>query len=72
MELLDSRYEAEKAEGMSRLVALLSSGEDVTRFFPQVVKNMAVRSLHVKRLVYIYLAHYAQRYGGTAGGRGKK
>lgn len=34
--LLDSKYEAEKTEGMKRLIALMSQGRDVSNFFPQV------------------------------------
>lgn len=35
--LLDSKYEAEKIEGMKRLIALMSQGRDVSNFFPQVL-----------------------------------
>lgn len=34
--LLDSKFEAEKVEGMKRLISLLSQGRDVSTFFPQV------------------------------------
>lgn len=34
--LLDSKFEAEKVEGMKRLISLLSQGRDVSSFFPQV------------------------------------
>lgn len=34
--LLDSKFEAEKVEGMKRLIALLSQGRDVSNFFPHV------------------------------------
>lgn len=59
--LLDSKFEAEKVEGMKRLISLLSQGRDVSTFFPQVVKNVATTSLEVKKLVYIYLVHYAEK-----------
>ncbi|BBN13883.1 AP-3 complex subunit beta [Marchantia polymorpha subsp. ruderalis] len=59
--LLDSKYEAEKTEGMKRLIALMSQGRDVSNFFPQVVKNVASPSLELKKLVYIYLVHYAEK-----------
>ncbi|KAL2622194.1 hypothetical protein R1flu_002399 [Riccia fluitans] len=59
--LLDSKYEAEKSEGMKRLIALMSQGRDVSNFFPQVVKNVSSPSLEVKKLVYIYLVHYAEK-----------
>ncbi|KAJ7516116.1 hypothetical protein O6H91_22G043400 [Diphasiastrum complanatum] len=59
--LLASKYDAEKAQGMKRLIALMSQGQDVSNFFPQVVKNVASQSLEVKKLVYIYLVHYAEQ-----------
>eukprot|EP00897_Mesotaenium_endlicherianum_P001195 jgi/Mesen1/11076/ME000099S10514 len=59
--LLDSKYDVEKAQGMKRLVAFMSQGKDVSEFFPQVVKNIVAQSWEVKRLVYLYLAHYADR-----------
>ncbi len=34
--LLDSKFEAEKVQGLKRLIALLSQGVDVSNFFPQV------------------------------------
>jgi AP-3 complex subunit beta len=37
MVLLDSKFEAEKVEGMKRLIALMSQGKDVSNFFPQVL-----------------------------------
>ncbi|GLJ04692.1 hypothetical protein SUGI_0001410 [Cryptomeria japonica] len=59
--LLDSKFDSEKVEALKRLLALMSQGCDVSNFFPQVVKNVASQSLEVKKLVYIYLVHYAER-----------
>lgn len=59
--LLDSKFDTEKAEALKRLLALMSQGCDVSNFFPQVVKNVASPSLEIKKLVYIYLVHYAER-----------
>ncbi|KAF9597130.1 hypothetical protein IFM89_015959 [Coptis chinensis] len=59
--LLDSRYDSEKCEALKRLLALIAQGFDVSNFFPQVVKNVATQSLEVKKLVYLYLLHYAQK-----------
>ncbi|KAF6148068.1 hypothetical protein GIB67_024243 [Kingdonia uniflora] len=61
--LLDSRYESEKCEALKRLLALIAQGFDVSKFFPQVVKNVASHSLEVKKLVYLYLLHYAEKHG---------
>jgi AP-3 complex subunit beta len=44
---------------MKLLLAMLSKGRDVPEFFPDVVKNVVVKSIEVKKIVYIYLVHYA-------------
>ncbi|XP_078428645.1 protein affected trafficking 2 [Wolffia australiana] len=59
--LLDSNFESEKTDALKRLLALIAQGEDVSSFFPQVVKNMSTPSLEVKKLVYLYLLHYAEK-----------
>ncbi|KAJ0987781.1 hypothetical protein J5N97_006137 [Dioscorea zingiberensis] len=59
--LLDSRFDSDKSEALKRLLALIAQGADVSHFFPQVVKNVASPSLEVKKLVYLYLLHYAEK-----------
>ncbi|KAI3734881.1 hypothetical protein L6452_14361 [Arctium lappa] len=59
--LLDSKFDSEKCEALKRLLALIAQGLDVSNYFPQVVKNVASQSLDVKKLVYLYLLHYAER-----------
>ncbi|ERN07888.1 hypothetical protein AMTR_s00012p00225740 [Amborella trichopoda] len=59
--LLDSKFDTEKSEALKRLLALIAQGCDVSNFFPQVVKNVASQSLEVKKLVYVYLLHYAEK-----------
>ncbi|KAL3838411.1 hypothetical protein ACJIZ3_023002 [Penstemon smallii] len=59
--LLDSKFDSEKCEGLKRLLALIAQGIDVSSYFPQVVKNVATQSLEVKKLVYLYLLHYAEK-----------
>ena len=56
---LDSAKEVEKLKGMKWLLAMLSKGRDVSEFFPDVVKNVVVKSVEVKKMVYLYLVHYA-------------
>ncbi|KAF9305699.1 AP-3 complex subunit beta-2 [Mortierella antarctica] len=58
---LDSRYEKEKLDGLKRLIAMISKGRDVSEFFPDVVKNVASKSLEVRKLVYIYILRYAEQ-----------
>ncbi|XP_006646740.2 AP3-complex subunit beta-A [Oryza brachyantha] len=59
--LLDSRFDADKLDALKRLLALIAQGVDVSHHFPQVVKNVASQSLEVKKLVYLYLLHYAEK-----------
>ncbi|KAL3523830.1 hypothetical protein ACH5RR_016664 [Cinchona calisaya] len=59
--LLDSKFDSEKCEALKRLLALIAQGFDVSNFFPQVVKNVASQSIEVKKLVYLYLLHYAEK-----------
>jgi AP-3 complex subunit beta len=51
--------EAEKVKGMKLLLAMLSKGREIPEFFPDVVKNVVVKSIELKKMVYIYLVHYA-------------
>ena len=44
---------------MKWLLAMLSKGKEVSEFFPDVVKNVVVKSIEVKKMVYLYLVHYA-------------
>uniref|UniRef100_A0ACD5XIZ8 Uncharacterized protein n=1 Tax=Avena sativa TaxID=4498 RepID=A0ACD5XIZ8_AVESA len=59
--LLDSRFDGDKVDALKRLLALIAQGIDVAHLFPQVVKNVAAQSLEVKKLVYLYLLHYAEK-----------
>ncbi|CAI9092387.1 OLC1v1027609C1 [Oldenlandia corymbosa var. corymbosa] len=59
--LLDSKFDSEKCEALKRLLALIAQGFDVSNYFPQVVKNVASQSIEVKKLVYLYLLHYAEK-----------
>ena len=39
---------------------MISKGKDVSSLFPDVVKNVVSTSLEVKKLVYMFLTHYAE------------
>ena len=58
---LDSRHTKDKLDAMKRVIALISLGKDASTFFPDVVKNVVATSLEVKKLVYLYLVHYAEQ-----------
>lgn len=38
---------------------MMSQGRNISEFFPYVVKNVMAKSVEVKKMVYIYLVHYA-------------
>jgi AP-3 complex subunit beta len=60
-QLLDSKYETEKVEGLRRAIGFIAKGRDCSSLFPSVVKNVAVPSMEIKRLVYDYLIYYANK-----------
>lgn len=47
-------------EGMKRAIALISKGRDVSSLYPAVVKNVVSENLEIRKLVYMYLVHYAE------------
>lgn len=44
---------------MKLLLAMQSKGRSIPEFFPDVVKNVVVKNIEVKKMVYMYLVHYA-------------
>jgi len=44
----------------------ISKGRDVSSLFPDVVKNVVCQNIELKKLVYIYLVHYAESQSETA------
>jgi AP-3 complex subunit beta len=58
--LLDSKFEAEKVQGLKRLIALLSQGVDVSNFFPQVCLSVCL-SISPEFL----LVHSFKRFSGS-------
>ena len=57
--LLESKEIKDKLEAMKRLLALMTMGRDVSIFFPAVVKNVIAEHAELKKLVYMYITHYA-------------
>jgi len=55
---LDSREIETKVKGMKWLLAMMSKGTPCPSFFAAVVKNVSVKSVEVKRMVYLYLVEY--------------
>ncbi|KAK9357990.1 adaptin N terminal region-domain-containing protein [Lipomyces starkeyi] len=63
---LNSRHEKEKLVGMKAIATMMSKGQDVTEYFPDVVKNSSAQTLEVRKLVYIYLLRYGQQESDLA------
>ena len=55
----------ERARALKWLLAQTTSGKDVSVFFPDVVKNVIATDVQVKKLVYMYLTHYADATAET-------
>ncbi|KAL9645031.1 hypothetical protein ABK040_004524 [Willaertia magna] len=58
---LDSNVFKEKLVGMKKVIAMASSGKEVEPLFPYVVKNVVTKNVELKKLVYMYLIHYAEQ-----------
>ncbi len=50
---------AERIQGMKFLIAQVSKGQDVSEFYPFVVKNTITEVVELKKLVYLYILFYA-------------
>ncbi|GEQ68142.1 hypothetical protein JCM33374_g1809 [Metschnikowia sp. JCM 33374] len=64
--LLSSRLDREILNGMKCVIALISSGEDGTVYFADVVKNVTSTNPRVRALVMIYVEKYAESEPDTA------
>ena len=57
--LLSSSFPQEKLQGIKCLMGMQSLGKDVSGFFADVVKNVTVPNMELKKLVYMYLVQHA-------------
>lgn len=64
--LLSDSLTDRKIDGMKRILAAVSNGNDVSGLFPEVVKNVSFQSLELKKLIYIYLVQYSEKNRGLA------
>ena len=55
----------ERCRALKWLLAQTTSGKDVSQFFPDVVKNVIVTDVQVKKFVYMYLTYYADATAET-------
>ncbi|KAI9821531.1 MAG: AP-3 complex subunit beta [Phylliscum demangeonii] len=58
--LLDSRNERDVLDGMQRVITMMYRGQSCLALFSSVVKNVASRSLAIRKLVYLYVLHHAE------------
>ncbi|KAI9142688.1 adaptin N terminal region-domain-containing protein [Paraphysoderma sedebokerense] len=58
-ELLDSKFDLEKLEGLRILVAMMVKGKEVSSYFPHVVKTIVSSNLEIRRLAYTFIQHHA-------------
>ncbi|KAI9779384.1 MAG: AP-3 complex subunit beta [Peltula sp. TS41687] len=59
--LLDSRNDREILEGLRRVIGMMyRRSPSCVALFSSVIKNVASASLEIRKLVYIYLLHYAE------------
>ncbi|KAK7194019.1 AP-3 complex subunit beta [Novymonas esmeraldas] len=57
---LSSESLHDKRDGMKRIVAQMCKGSDMRHFFPDVVKNIHVPSIELRKLMYVFIVHYAE------------
>lgn len=58
--LLESRSDRDIIDGLRRVIGMIYQNKPALPYFSAVVKNVANPNLEVKKLVYIYLLHYAE------------
>lgn len=59
-EKLNSNDISEKQEAIRRIIDAMTRGKDVSMLFMDVLKNMEVQSLQLKKLIYLYIINYAK------------
>ncbi|KAI4106766.1 MAG: hypothetical protein L6R37_001967 [Teloschistes peruensis] len=58
--LLDSRNDRDILGGLRKVISMMYRSRPCLPYFSAVVKNVASPNIEVKKLVYIYLLHYAE------------
>ncbi|KAL8698211.1 MAG: hypothetical protein Q9224_001950 [Gallowayella concinna] len=58
--LLDSRNDREILDGLRRVISMMYRSKLCLPYFSSVVKNVASPNIEIKKLVYIFLLHYAE------------
>ncbi|KAI4136678.1 MAG: hypothetical protein L6R39_007669, partial [Caloplaca ligustica] len=58
--LLDSRNDRDILDGLRKVISMMYRSRPCLPYFSSVVKNVASPNIEIKKLVYIYLLHYAE------------
>ncbi|KAL8772672.1 MAG: hypothetical protein Q9209_002333 [Squamulea sp. 1 TL-2023] len=58
--LLDSRNDRDILEGLRKVISMMYRSKPCLPYFSSIVKNVASPNIEIKKLVYIYLLHYAE------------
>ncbi|KAL9039814.1 MAG: hypothetical protein Q9180_002305 [Flavoplaca navasiana] len=58
--LLDSRNDRDILEGLRKVISMMYRSKPCLPYFSSVVKNVASPNVEIKKLVYIFLLHYAE------------
>ena len=59
-ESLNSLRIDKQKDAMKQIIASMTIGKDVSKFFPDVVKIIRTKNIELKKLVYLYLINYAR------------
>lgn len=57
---LESDSIQEKKDAMKRVIAQICKGNDMSILFADVVKNILIQSIELRKLIYYFIVHYAE------------
>jgi AP-3 complex subunit beta len=57
---LESDSIQEKKDAMKRVIAQICKGNDMSILFADVVKNVLIQSIELRKLIYYFIVHYAE------------
>lgn len=60
MEDLNSLKVERQKDAVKKVISAMTTGRDVSKLFPQVVKCILTQDLELKKLVYLYIINYAR------------
>ena len=57
---LEDESVSTKKDAMKRVIAQICLGQDMSSLFPDVVKNVLIPSIELRKLIYFYIVHYCE------------